>query len=44
MKIGWLLYEVGYDFNETVEFFTVKPEYYSGRLVQIAYAEIIDAN
>lgn len=41
MKIGWLVIETSdYDNEETTVFYKVKPEYYSGRLVQIVYAEI----
>ena len=36
MKIGWLLY----DEDGTVTFLTHEPRYYSGRLVQIVYAEV----
>jgi hypothetical protein len=48
MKIGWLLYCNYYehlgepDFEFSVEFYKEKPEYYSGRLVQIVYAEVIE--
>ena len=38
MKIGWILY----DEYGNVEFLTMEPEYYSGRLVKIVYAEVIE--
>ena len=50
MKIGWLVYRSYYDDDNNcidldVEFHKVKPEYYSGRCVQIVYSEVVeDAN
>lgn len=49
MKIGWLVYSKYYGddnelWSEDVEFYSIKPDYYSGKLVQIVYAEIEDAN
>ena len=47
MKIGWILYEGYYDdsiYHESkvVQFHKEKPEYYSGKLVQIIYTEVIE--
>lgn len=42
MKIGWLLHTTDYGGNNVIEFHKVEPEYYSGKLVQIAYTEIIE--
>ncbi len=42
MKIGWLLYTKDYGGNDVLEFHKVEPMYYTGRLVQIVYAEIIE--
>ena len=46
MKIGWLVYTHYYDddckkHDMGVEFYKVKPDYYSGELVQIVYLEVI---
>lgn len=45
MKIGWLVIDTNSSLYEYIEFYKEKPEYYSGRLVQIVYTEVIeDAN
>lgn len=47
MKIGWLVYRKHHGddnelLSEDVKFHSVKPEYYSGRLVQIVYSEVVE--
>lgn len=46
MKIGWLVYSSYYDDDGVkhfmgIEFYEEKPDYYSGKLVQIVYTEVI---